>query len=216
MEGEPAGLDISLDDLIRQTKPSRQTYRRRKQHSKTNDRSIHPSKGGDRGRPSFRTRKHIGQRKGPWPKRRPMHHATARAIVDGAGTVLVKAPDGNVCIRITPGGDITIDTGGKRNKTVFELLNRALNPVNIRVTKPGESFTENDWSISDGKSLRKFDDGLVLPGKMQFFRAQTILETVNTQEVAKMNKISHLPPPPPPEVRHAANSQAGSVFSRLG
>jgi hypothetical protein len=43
-------------------------------------------------------------------------------------------------------------------------LNDALNTIGIRVTSPSGNVGAGDWSISDGKSLQRYQDGVVSVG----------------------------------------------------
>ena len=47
--------------------------------------------------------------------------------------------------------------GAHAQGEVFTALNNALTPLGIRVTNPGN----DQWSISDGRSLTRFHDGVV-------------------------------------------------------
>lgn len=94
-------------------------------------------------------------------------------------------------------------------------MNDALNPIGIRITAPGGDVTTGQWSISDGKSLVRYADGVVLPGKGETQRGQQVLEAFqnpNRAVVAAATAASnamasnagllpgfvHHPPPPPP------------------
>lgn len=48
---------------------------------------------------------------------------------------------------------------------VLASLNDALNTIGIRVSAPAGDPAAGDWSISDGRALTRFHDGVVLPAK---------------------------------------------------
>ena len=64
-------------------------------------------------------------------------------------------------VRISPSGDVMLGSGGVRDATTLASLNDALNLIGIRVTAPGGATSGADWSISDGRSLTRFFDGVV-------------------------------------------------------
>ncbi|KAK9809238.1 hypothetical protein WJX72_011898 [[Myrmecia] bisecta] len=64
-------------------------------------------------------------------------------------------------ITVRPNGDIVLDSGGTEEPAVFQTFNDALNLIGIKITALGPG----NWSVSDGKSLTRFADGVVLPGK---------------------------------------------------
>ena len=213
MDQEPVGLDLSLDDLIKQSRPVREPRHLHRRHDdRFSGSSRRAGRRTQRGGGGADGRKQIGQRRDfrsnarRYPRRSPRPPS---AIVDETGTVVVSTGDGKEIIRVTPQGDITIDTGNKRDKRTFQILNEALNPIDIRITKVTDRFDEDNWSISDGKTLRRFEDGIVIPGKLHFSRAGTVFQVVKS--LGDQNDFFHSPRPPPPPGTHASSS----VFSRL-
>ncbi len=45
--------------------------------------------------------------------------------------------------------------------TTLASLNDALNVIGIRITAPGGSVQAGDWSITDGRALMRYFDGVV-------------------------------------------------------
>ncbi|KAK9906370.1 hypothetical protein WJX75_000703 [Coccomyxa subellipsoidea] len=77
-----------------------------------------------------------------------------------SGEVVVKLK-GTEIVRVSAAGDITLDSGGSKRSEVFKALQRALTAVGVRLSDLGNE----QWSLSDGRSLTRFTDGVVLPGK---------------------------------------------------
>ncbi|CAL8462680.1 g2213 [Coccomyxa elongata] len=77
-----------------------------------------------------------------------------------SGEVVVKLR-GTEIVRVSAAGDVTLDAGGKRTPEVFKALQGALAPLGIRLSDLGNG----NWSLSDGRSLTRFHDGVVLPSK---------------------------------------------------
>lgn len=69
---------------------------------------------------------------------------------------------GKEIVKVSRGGVITLDSGGVRGPAVFMALNAVLNVVGISITRPKK---DDEWSISDGRSLTRFRDGVVLQCK---------------------------------------------------
>ena len=104
-------------------------------------------------------------------------------------------------------------------------MNDALNPIGIRITVPGGDVTTGEWSISDGKSLVRYFDGVVLPGKGAVQRGQQVFEAfknpnraVVTAATAASNAMAANagllpgfvnPPPPPPRYGYGRGGRGG-------
>ena len=58
-------------------------------------------------------------------------------------------------------------------------MNDALNCIGIRITAPIGDPKNGEWSISDGKSLTRYVDGVVIPAKGASWRGQQVLEEFN-------------------------------------
>jgi hypothetical protein len=61
-------------------------------------------------------------------------------------------------------------------ETNLQSMNDALNCIGIRITAPSGNPSNGEWSISDGKSLTRYSDGVVIPAKGQSFRGQQVLD----------------------------------------
>lgn len=55
-------------------------------------------------------------------------------------------------------------------------LNDALNCIGIRITAPAGDPSNGEWRISDGKSLTRYTDGVVIPAKGASWRGQQVLD----------------------------------------
>lgn len=64
-------------------------------------------------------------------------------------------------LKVSRLGEVTLDSGGTKTQEMFRTLNNALSPLGVRITDAGNG----QWSISDGHSLTRFQDGVVLPSK---------------------------------------------------
>ncbi|KAL6782196.1 hypothetical protein ACKKBF_B39420 [Auxenochlorella protothecoides x Auxenochlorella symbiontica] len=141
---------------------------------------------------------------------------------------------------ITPAGEVTLDSQDAADLHVFRSLNDALAPLNMRVTAPSGRWDIGDWSVSDGRALLRFQDGMKLPpkGPAAASRAQLMLD--GFKKVGKVGPPGRTPGsgqrggypqpphpfyipggapyPPPPQAPKVAlpGSAAPDVFSRLG
>ncbi|PRW59806.1 microtubule-associated Asp [Chlorella sorokiniana] len=90
-------------------------------------------------------------------------------------------------VTIDPAGNITLDAGGHYNGVTLASLNDALNLIGIRVTCPGGDVRNDDWSVSDGRTLTRFEDGVVLPAKgpMAAGRGRQLLQAFNNPHHAQ-------------------------------
>ena len=181
---EPQGLDLSLDDMIKSTGPKRRYESRSGDARRSRSRSPPPP-------PSYRPR---GRHHHPHPHPRegrphynngPGHHRPHPRpqhsykddqhcfIHNISGNVIFKYR-GKPIITVNPAGDITLNTSRFRNKGNFNSLNDALNPLGIRVTAANDDVEHGQWQITVGKSLVRFEDGVVLPGKGEEHRGQAL------------------------------------------
>lgn len=85
-------------------------------------------------------------------------------------------------VRIDGAGNITLQAGGHLNSVTLASMNDALNLIGIRVTCPSGDVRSGEWSISDGRSLTRFAEGVVLPAKgpQQAGRARQLLLAFNS------------------------------------
>lgn len=148
-------------------------------------------------------------------------------------------------VRVDPSGAITLSSGGYHNATTLASLNDALNLIGIRITCPSGDVSGGEWSISDGRSLTRFADGVVLPAKGQQHvgRGRQLLQAFNNPNHAQQLAAAaasnaaataagilpftgFVPPGVPaprmtivqmaPAAAPAAAAARPSVFSRLG
>lgn len=128
-------------------------------------------------------------------------------------------------------------------RAVFQSLNDALGTLGMRVTAPSGRYDVGDWSISDGRSLQRFADGMKMPAKgvATTGRAQQLLHGMHQllHRPGQRGAQAGAPPPPTPappvhatpgvwqqpgtwqqptQMGSAAEPEKarGSVFSRLG
>lgn len=79
------------------------------------------------------------------------------------GEVIVKFYKTEV-VKVKPSGEVRLDSGGFHNPSTFASLNDALNLIGIRVIANGD-VKQGNWSVSDGRTLARFSDGMVLAAK---------------------------------------------------
>jgi hypothetical protein len=171
MSDEPAGLDLSLEDMIKQSRITNTGHQRRRQF----DAQRGPSRARGRG---FGGGKNFDQPRRQQPSSAPPA-PRLKYFVDETGTVVVAAGVGKQeYVRVTPAGDITVLIGSTFSKDKLNLLNQLLNPINVRLTCSAEDPSSGNWMISDGKTLRRFEDGVVLAGKGQMGRGQAVMDAV--------------------------------------
>ncbi|KAL4859335.1 hypothetical protein ACK3TF_001072 [Chlorella vulgaris] len=245
--GEPFGLHLSLDDLI-----SKQNTQQREQNSgygkqQRSGRSggRHHTQQGGRGGRSQGGRSQGGHGSGRTQQQQPRQQQDYHTMQscyqeEGDGDYVFRYRSTDV-VRIDAAGNITLQSGGHYNAGTLASLNDALNLIGIRVTCPSGDVRAGEWSISDGRSLTRFHDGVVLPAKgpQQAGRGRQLLVAFNNPHHAQQAAATAasnaaataagvLPflgfiPPGIPASRPAAAMQtpgrgggAGSVFSRLG
>lgn len=56
-----------------------------------------------------------------------------------------------------------MDSSGDRSAEMLAALNAALAPIKIAIKTPGPDPTT--WSVSDGRGLMRFQDGMKIPAK---------------------------------------------------
>lgn len=98
------------------------------------------------------------------------------------GDVVVKFKRTEI-VRVRPRGEVELTSGGYHNTTTLDQLNAALNLIGIRVTN-----LNNNWTITDGKSLTRFQDGVVLPAKgaATAARGMQLLQAFNNPNRAQL------------------------------
>lgn len=86
-------------------------------------------------------------------------------FVDEEGNVAITF-DGLTMVRIARNGDVMIDTHGRHQRAVAKSLSFTLAPIGIKFSTKGEdSYDDSDWNVSDGRTLVRFSDGVVLKSK---------------------------------------------------
>jgi hypothetical protein len=80
------------------------------------------------------------------------------------GDIIVKFKNTDV-VRVNAAGDITLQTDGFFNIFTLATMNEALKTVGIKVTVPNDDIKSGEWSITEGKSLTRYHDGVVLAAK---------------------------------------------------
>lgn len=87
--------------------------------------------------------------------------------------------------QVHPNGEIVLDTGGTKGILEFQALNQALNKINIKIVSLGE-VEEGNWNVSDGRSLQRFEDGMVVPAKLPVMaaRGRLLLRSYNVTPAA--------------------------------
>lgn len=78
-------------------------------------------------------------------------------------------------LQVGPAGDVTLDSGGDHTEERLAAMNAALSHINMSVKQVGEN-----WSVSDGKGLVRFADGMKLPAKgpLTAGRAMVLLQAL--------------------------------------
>eukprot|EP00889_Picochlorum_renovo_P007120 jgi/Picre1/34150/NNA_001625.t1 len=174
---EPRGLAKSLDDLIsEQRKNQRQSKGRRRSRPITTD-NIETIKiirrdgmGKDGGR-----RKDFA-RKGEQEKAALAGLQRQNCYLNNEGNVAIGF-DGTDVVQIAQNGDVKIHLDGKRDDELVESLNYTLAPIGIKLTKKGE-----EMSVSDGRALVRYHDGIVLGGKGNMFRGSMVMTAFHGQD----------------------------------
>ncbi|KAK2079631.1 hypothetical protein QBZ16_002026 [Prototheca wickerhamii] len=77
-------------------------------------------------------------------------------------------------------------------RSTFQSLNDALAPLGMKITAPSGRFDVGDWSVSDGRALLRYSDGMVIPpkGPAAAQRGPTLLTS------AEKGLLGKRPPPP--------------------
>lgn len=86
-------------------------------------------------------------------------------IEEATGDVVVQYHN-TIIVRISPEGDILLDSGGFHKRMTLASFNDVLAPVGIKVSAPEAGRLEDtQWLVSDGRSLFRFQDGMTLDSK---------------------------------------------------
>lgn len=187
MSAEPAGLSLSLDDIItkgRGEEGGNKYFPRRGKFF---------SRGADND--GMNLEAHDGQGHGPQrPSRRPQqlnkdYRLAQSCFMNEFGTTVFKYHASEL-VTIDPNGAITINTDGHHGATTLASLNDALNPIGISVKTAVKGDLGGDWTVSDGKSLVRLTDGLVLPSKgpMHVGRGPLMLQAFQSQRWQRRSK----------------------------
>lgn len=91
--------------------------------------------------------------------------------------------DGQDVAQISPSGDVYIrlplsQTGGDAS-SIIDAINRIFSPINVKIIV--KDLMTNDFQISDGSSLVRYRDGLVVHGKGQIGRASIVMQNLESQ-----------------------------------
>lgn len=192
---EPEGLGLSLDDIIARQQQKQQgggygKQRRGRQDGQQQEGRGRQQRGGGGGgarggggggrqgeqwgRPQQyqQPQQHYNlrhQQQQPLQQPQQMEDPTAyrrhqSCWQEDDGSVIFRFRQTNL-VTIDPAGNITLNAHGYYNGVTLASLNDALNLIGIRVTCPGGDVRNDDWSVSDGRTLTRFEDGVVLPAK---------------------------------------------------
>jgi hypothetical protein len=99
--------------------------------------------------------------------------------------VLLIKLNGSETVQIAPNGDVSLKlTGDSANRTLLiNTINFILYPINVKIIMKENS---TDLQVSDGHSLVRFQDGLVLRGKgmsaMPFQRAMAVMQVISPED----------------------------------
>lgn len=86
-------------------------------------------------------------------------------IEEATGDVVVQYHK-TIIVRISPEGDILLDSGGFHRAMTLASFNDVLEAVGVKVSAPEPGRLENSqWLVSDGRSLFRFQDGMTLGSK---------------------------------------------------
>ncbi|KAK9808109.1 hypothetical protein WJX73_007336 [Symbiochloris irregularis] len=103
-------------------------------------------------------------------------------------------------LKVTESGAVKLDSGGFRGPSFIQAMNAALKPLGMKIS--GASFAQ--LTISDGRSITRYEDGVTLPGKgaATESRARDVLKAFsqnNTPKPPEATPPSLLDAPPTPE-----------------
>ncbi|GAB4823212.1 hypothetical protein N2152v2_010258 [Parachlorella kessleri] len=148
-------------------------------------------------------------------------------IEEPSGDVVFRLKETDI-VRVSPSGDITLTTGGWYTPTTLASLNDALNVVGIRITAPGGAVEGGDWSITDGRALMRYFDGVVIASKgpQHMTRGRQLLQAFqnpNRSAAAAATAASNaaaaqagIVPNMGYQPQGGAGNRSSSVFKRLG
>lgn len=104
------------------------------------------------------------------------------------GSVIIKY-EGLEMVVIAPNGDVTINTFGRHERAVAKSISFTLGVIGIKLsTKNMQSYDDPlvEWNVSDGFSLMRFHDGIVIKGRGQTSRGKTVMDSFLALRRAKI------------------------------
>jgi len=184
---QPEGLWKSLDDIINSSRNTKNKQsggpsggNRTKGADKLLSMSLdeivetgHKRRGGRRGRAPG------GRGAGAqWkPDGDPRPHMSAFVRDDGSGDVVVRFRRTDLVV-INPQGDVKLSRNSYTNTITLKAMQTALKPLGMTVTEINRETGE--WSVTDGRSLVRFTDGVTVPAKGRGAgRGQAVLSAFN-------------------------------------
>lgn len=90
-----------------------------------------------------------------------LRHLTAEQDADG---VVVVSFQEAAIVRVAPNGDVQLAAAGVASDTMLRALNEALTKIELKVVPVGDP-AEGNWNVSDGRSLVRFYEGMIVPSK---------------------------------------------------
>jgi hypothetical protein len=185
MGEEPVGLSLSLDDIItkgRGEEGGGRFFPRRGRFFARGPDNHGMNADGNDGHGPHRT------------PRRPQqfnkdYRLAQSCFMNESGATVFKYHASEL-VTINSAGDITINTDGHHGATTLASLNDALNPIGISVKTAVKGELGGDWTLSDGKSLVRLTDGVVLPAKgpMHAGRGPLMLQAFQSQRWQRRSK----------------------------
>ncbi|KAF6256550.1 hypothetical protein COO60DRAFT_1528627 [Scenedesmus sp. NREL 46B-D3] len=100
------------------------------------------------------------QQRGPPPR-----EIKVQCRLDAATGEVVISHNSSDIIKVDPAGAVTLDSGGDRSAGMLDALNAGLEPLKIAVKASGPDPATAAWSVSDGRGLLRFQDGMAVPAK---------------------------------------------------
>ncbi|KAG1656320.1 hypothetical protein FOA52_006651 [Chlamydomonas sp. UWO 241] len=87
-------------------------------------------------------------------------------ILDDASGGIVVTLQGTPIVSVTAQGAVTLSTGGWWVNETVAGMNRALQPINMKVVVEGDP-EDGNWTLRDGAKLQRFGDDMTLPPRGQ-------------------------------------------------
>lgn len=165
--GGPQGSGVS--------KPGRSAFNQGRRHPQFQHGGRFGGRGGGRGQ--SRGEKDF------WQIRRK---AQSCFIEEATGDVVVQYHE-TIIVRISPEGDILLDSGGFHKAMTMASFNDVLSAVGVKVSAPEAGRLEDSqWLVSDGHSLFRFQDGMTLgsKGPHSATRGPLVLQAFNNPSAA--------------------------------